>query len=386
MRRCSFLRGTPRPNAGSSSLTSKSGWFFRATSGSHQSDTPPHQPAGRHDQAHPTSGTQSSTDLNSDHQITSFQESPLGTPSKLVKRKSFGFVPIRRNKGPFNNNDGIHNDLPTDLEVQLALSESTKKQRPLSQQPSTAQSRHASYGGLGLGRAGGQRIPGSTDDLVEQLSRQSRRRSSRSRSRGPQGDDNEGTKGFMDNMRKISLVGKHKRTKSGASLASVGEALRRVSQEAATDTGLQHIADPSSLNRRSIPPPIELQPPSPARVCVGPNSIRTPNTSEQVDSLLSAATGTPNSARKTPSPTSKVTTSPQSASLGRSAVAPATTSNGMNNTVPRRNSLGDLKIPARISQAQVGLRRDLGMVREFAANVERKICISLPNDLFLIVP
>ncbi|CAA7257453.1 unnamed protein product [Cyclocybe aegerita] len=35
----------------------------------------------------------------------------------------------------------------------------------------------------------------------------------------------------------------------------------------------------------------------------------------------------------------------------------------------RRNSLGDLKIPARISQAQVGLRRDLGMVREFAGSV-----------------
>ena len=40
-------------------------------------------------------------------------------------------------------------------------------------------------------------------------------------------------------------------------------------------------------------------------------------------------------------------------------------------SVPRRNSLGDLKIPVRISQAQVGIRRDLGMVREFAMNVER---------------
>ena len=30
----------------------------------------------------------------------------------------------------------------------------------------------------------------------------------------------------------------------------------------------------------------------------------------------------------------------------------------------RRNLLGDLKIPVRISQAQVGLRRDLVMVRE----------------------
>jgi len=44
--------------------------------------------------------------------------------------------------------------------------------------------------------------------------------------------------------------------------------------------------------------------------------------------------------------------------------------------VPRRNSLGDLKIPVRISQAQVGLRRDLGMVREFAMNIEHYICSS----------
>jgi len=36
----------------------------------------------------------------------------------------------------------------------------------------------------------------------------------------------------------------------------------------------------------------------------------------------------------------------------------------------RRNSLGDLKITAKISQAKVGLKRDLGMVREFAAEVE----------------
>ena len=38
--------------------------------------------------------------------------------------------------------------------------------------------------------------------------------------------------------------------------------------------------------------------------------------------------------------------------------------------VLRSNSLGDLKITAKISQAKVGLKRDLGMVREFAAEVE----------------
>ncbi|EGN97663.1 hypothetical protein SERLA73DRAFT_56931 [Serpula lacrymans var. lacrymans S7.3] len=65
---------------------------------------------------------------------------------------------------------------------------------------------------------------------------------------------------------------------------------------------------------------------------------------------------------------SKAPSSPQSASLGRSTHVPSTATTNI--SVPRRNSLGDLKIPARISQAQIGLKRDLGMVREFAASVE----------------
>ncbi|KAF9559181.1 hypothetical protein CPC08DRAFT_638053, partial [Agrocybe pediades] len=50
---------------------------------------------------------------------------------------------------------------------------------------------------------------------------------------------------------------------------------------------------------------------------------------------------------------------------------------------PRRNSLGDLKIPARISQVQVALRRDLGMVREFVSNAERE-CFCFSSN-FLVV-
>ncbi|KAF9519001.1 hypothetical protein BS47DRAFT_1288797, partial [Hydnum rufescens UP504] len=38
----------------------------------------------------------------------------------------------------------------------------------------------------------------------------------------------------------------------------------------------------------------------------------------------------------------------------------------------RRSSLGDLKIPPRISMAQTGLKNNLGMVREFANKVEGK--------------
>jgi hypothetical protein len=80
--------------------------------------------------------------------------------------------------------------------------------------------------------------------------------------------------------------------------------------------------------------------------------------------------------------------SQQSVSLGRSTtVAGGDEATGLSlasggGGLPRRNSLGDLKIPARISQAQVGLWRDLGMVREFASNVERGYF--LPSPVFLI--
>ena len=85
--------------------------------------------------------------------------------------------------------------------------------------------------------------------------------------------------------------------------------------------------------------------------------------------------------------------SQQSVSLGRSTVVTGDDestglsfasgsgtggSGGAGVGLPRRNSLGDLKIPAKISQAQVGLRRDLGMVREFASNVEREFFFLSP--------
>ena len=86
------------------------------------------------------------------------------------------------------------------------------------------------------------------------------------------------------------------------------------------------------------------------------------------------------------SPGKSPSQSQQSVSLGRSTAAAAageatglslaSGSGSVGGGLPRRNSLGDLKIPARISQAQVGLRRDLGMVREFASNVERGFCLA----------
>ena len=88
------------------------------------------------------------------------------------------------------------------------------------------------------------------------------------------------------------------------------------------------------------------------------------------------------------SPGKSPSQSQQSVSLGRSTavnVGDETTGlslangSGGSGGLPRRNSLGDLKIPARISQAQVGLRRDLGMVREFASNVERRFCLAVSS-------
>ncbi|TFK61550.1 hypothetical protein BDN72DRAFT_438768 [Pluteus cervinus] len=126
-----------------------------------------------------------------------------------------------------------------------------------------------------------------------------------------------------------------------------------------------------------------------------PSSSSKPNTGDV--SIPRPSTPPISPARKTGSKTPRTPGSPQAASLGRTTggtVGAATASaggysglgsgaGGMNSggngnvggvggiIMPRRNSLGDLKIPARISQAQVGLRRDLGMVREFAANVEQ---------------
>ena len=162
-------------------------------------------------------------------------------------------------------------------------------------------------------------------------------------------------------------------------------------------------------------PPIELQPPSPPRTTTTTTTkkhiqrrSRAYTTNELVEGLelesLPVLPSASSSVFFTPtragagnilplpplsphklSPGKSSSQSQQSVSLGRSTavnvagdenagLSLASGSGGGGNGgggLPRRNSLGDLKIPARISQAQVGLRRDLGMVREFASNVER---------------
>ncbi|KAG8766459.1 hypothetical protein FRC12_006874, partial [Ceratobasidium sp. 428] len=121
-------------------------------------------------------------------------------------------------------------------------------------------------------------------------------------------------------------------------------------------------------------PPIELQPPSPPQTLSG-------KTGEEHQSLLQLTTPPKSlSGFTTPSSTpSKLTArlnngknSPigQSSSLSRASTQPGGALEG-SGSVLRRNSLSDLKIPARISRAQSGLKSNLGMVREFAGSVEQ---------------
>ena len=252
-----------------------------------------------------------------------------------------------------------------------------RPRRPKSMQvPNKAPSyfpRQASYGARSISRD-------TTQTSNEDLRRESERKG-KEKERGRE----EGQRGFMSGVRRISLVSgkKHKRTKSSNS-ATIEDA-----PEPPPPT-VPQILPPSTLTvtpsiAAQLLPPIELQPPSPPREEVADEPRRSIASERSIVSssdsltpgleslLLRPAVDT----KSLPSPPQSITpkssstkspTSPQSASLGRATQPPLTiTATGI---VPRRNSLGDLKIPARISQAQVGLKRDLGMVREFAAEVE----------------
>ncbi|KAL6301929.1 hypothetical protein BKA93DRAFT_737846 [Sparassis latifolia] len=208
-------------------------------------------------------------------------------------------------------------------------------------------------------------------------------------------EKHQGSRSFMGGMRRLSLVGsnKHWRSKTLMQTPDRKEPHTPSSPKvrAFPDEDQTTPRPPSRVMRRSqdaLLPPLELQPAAPLRL---PPSVSAP-ASSTIESLfhphpfleasrshpaLSAKfTAEPPLSSPPPSPLAspprpKVPSSPpQSASLGRAAQPPKEQANN-NSMPPRRNSLGDLKIPARISQAQVSLRRDLGMVREFAASIEQ---------------
>ncbi|KAJ7641186.1 hypothetical protein FB45DRAFT_899602 [Roridomyces roridus] len=344
--------GTPRTPPENGQRESR-GWFFRGASGS---------PADRgRVRTGPVNGGgggagggmgrdgSTETDLTGDRPYT---PSPHGGESgekekegksKLVKRRSLGFVQIRRGIRPLNG--GGEETTPV------------------------ANSSPSKYAGLGVGRPSAAAV-GSVEDLAPQK---------------------EGM-GFVErNVRRISLVGagRHRRTKSGVSISTLP-------------------VDEKDMLPPTPPVDLQLQPPSPPQtlraVSGSMSTVKAPIASRALEGLPStfsppstislaspislpsssspslAAYSAPSSSSASNSPSPKPPVSPQTASLGRSAanipavvnaVAAAASPAGTGGVgTMRRNSLGDLKIPARISQAQVGLRRDLGMVREFARNVE----------------
>lgn len=436
---------TPRPRMSVASLfqsgqhsapaTASSSWFFRPTS--------PPNTQGRNSLGKTThSRSGSMTDLSlrgSPYPSSSNFEDDFSekVSNKLLKRRSLGFMQLK--KGLAQNSSS---DVTTESN---GNSSSRPQQKLLSKRPMSMQShrlpsgvqpiitqRHASYGTKPTRVA--DVCEDATRDRRLSVSRGVRPKAKKDWKENPSQDENlknidkekaEGTRGFMGNMRRLSLVSRHRRNESGASLM---ETMAQLSSEALSASPLPVPGfSPTSDDPPSLPPlppmseflinqpqdllpPIELRPPSPSshditsypitsnfNTRLTPDSSVTPvTTSASVSATLSSSSSfsssssprfppsqhkmTPpaRSAPLTRMSTTPETTSPQTVSLGRSTISPKCTTA---EAIPRRNSLNDLKndlkIPTRISQAQQGLKRDLGMVRDFAIYIERASFLSL---------
>lgn len=197
-------------------------------------------------------------------------------------------------------------------------------------------------------------------------------------------------RGGILGLRRISLLGAHKRHRSGAEssiapnsptdasfsgqLGGFSFPAEQVSTLAASCCDSQNsFWTQQSPTDPDLLPPIELSPPSPPRQ----NAKLVGTHSEPVVQVNAS----PSSAANV-----KFAITSQAASLGRNGTP---TLEAQREIALRRNSLGDLKaldgglkIPARISRAQVGLKRDLGLVKEFASCVERESHVTQPVDPF----
>ncbi|QRV95290.1 hypothetical protein RhiJN_23308 [Ceratobasidium sp. AG-Ba] len=154
------------------------------------------------------------------------------------------------------------------------------------------------------------------------------------------------------------------RTSGSGSIGRTSGSLSPRSKLHRKSASLAHVKSSSEPSRMGsdLLPPIELQPPSPPQTLSG-------RTGEHQASLLELATP-PRSGTSSKLTARLHNNSPigQSSSLSRAATQPG---GPIEPSVLRRNSLSDLKIPARISRAQSGLKSNLGMVREFAGSVEQ---------------
>ncbi|KAF7322361.1 hypothetical protein HMN09_00013900 [Mycena chlorophos] len=374
---------TPQSSAGASGASGGgSRWFFRASSGS-PSDQPQRE-RGRlraKQEKLARAGPESSVGRDGSPGPQGevgrpYTPSPMGgagpaekedSTAKLVKRRSLGFVQIRKNLRPLNG--GAENEA-TPTQGSTGASAVTPTPAPGRTNPTTTpNSSPSKYGALGVGRPPAE----SVEDLK----------------------DKEGM-GFIErNVRRISLVGRHKRTKSGVSLSSVPVTLPTEPPTPPVDVQLQPpsppqtVRSPSGGSTMTMTPPLDIgSPPRRTHAHIDglpmafspPSSNSTPGSLTLNSPISLASSSTPSLTPYTsaaPSPKSPLAPHGHAASLGRSAMAnghvpnlSAQNTGSTGSGAMRRNSLGDLKIPARISQAQHGLRRDLGMVREFARNVE----------------
>ncbi|KAH7914872.1 hypothetical protein BJ138DRAFT_1123089 [Hygrophoropsis aurantiaca] len=320
------IDSTPRPPsslAQSPQSGGKSGWFFRNGGGPGPGSPPTHAAELKHEKSF--------------DKVRLMSSNAPPSPSKLSRRQpSRSFDP---------NSSSEFTESSSKPSLVSAARRPTSMQVPNGRFPSSG-ARAASYGSS-VGRSMSKNFSLPTESVEE--------------------FDNippppEGSRSFMGSVRKISLVGqkKHKKKKSSADIIPLPELPPTLPDVPITEQLL---------------PPIELQPPSPPRVQHGiATSYSAPiSISAGIEPLILPSSSLPVSMSPRPSLSSRNTpakpVSPQSASLGRTTQVPNQAASNV--SVPRRNSLGDLKIPARISQAQIGLKRDLGMVREFAASVDK---------------
>ncbi|KIL63035.1 hypothetical protein M378DRAFT_198963 [Amanita muscaria Koide BX008] len=329
------------------------------------------------------------------------EASEKDTPSKLLKRKSLGFVQLRRTIASLGGNGGDASD-------------SSKG----SSSAAAGQPRHVSYGDVsqksGNGRADvfqdRQNLdmpppPHVTPDGARDRKKSLLKiKSKQDVTDGEKDDKKDAGKGFIRSVRRISIVGRHRREKSMTT--SPAAIVPGVEKAARPSLGSRSIAEETkdvkateavelAPSQDPLPPPLPAieDPSSPAAESEAKEAnapveevmesipVALPQTPPRKRPTVTSNPTTPPTsptlatmtAKSPASPTSRgPTTSPQTASLGRSTYSPTRKNASPDEKVAlRRCSLGDLKIPARISQAQVGLRRDLGMVREFAHNVEQ---------------
>ena len=311
------------------------------------------------------------------------------TPSKLSKRKSLGFMQLRRTPSGVGNGDGRVGS------------------EGLMAEGSSGQPRHASYGAASY-KSGDFKTDVFRDrenlDLngVPPSDVRGRKKSlsifkAKARRDAPDVEKPQSQdvgKAFTRSIKRISIIGRHTRQRSGTttgvvpglplaagrtSLGSRPEPMPLCVREVAKEApGSQNLLPPIEIQGPlSLLPPVEIQTqPLPLKPQLedadADVKLWLPQSPRKTGDPRTPPTSPKRTLPKSPKSPERGTTSPQSVSLGRSAYSPTRKSESPEEkATPRRNSLGDLKIPARISQAQVGIRRDLGMVKEFAQSVER---------------